>query len=168
MYGLCLVEKAVRHVRPFEGLWNTAIYLSSTSSSSLSFIHTVQVHAQRKMKYSYARTYREQNSRDYNNWNIRFLNQRATAEVARTFFNLGSFSSMYNQRDNVLFCLRGGGAHTSIPRDKAYSSSPLLPCSPAPLLPFIYVLCLDWRCWGRSRRWLMSCPLAREFYIHSV
>ena len=129
MYGLCLVEKAVRHVRPFEGLWNTAIYLSSTSSSSLSFIHTVQVHAQRKMKYSYARTYREQNSRDYNNWNIRFLNQRATAEVARTFFNLGSFSSMYNQRDNVLFCLRGGGAHTSIPRDKAYSSSPLLPCS---------------------------------------
>ena len=46
------------------------------------------------MKYGYTRTYREQNSRDYNNWNVQFLNQRATAEVARAFFNLGSFSSM--------------------------------------------------------------------------
>lgn len=88
-----------------------------------------------KMKYSYTRTYRQQNSRDYNNGNVQFLNQCATAEVARTFFNLGSFSSMYNQRDNVLFCLGGGGGIQVFLETRPI---PGPPCSPAPF--FLYPL----------------------------
>lgn len=113
MYGLCLVEKAVPHVRPFKGLWKTVIYLSSSSSSS-SFIHTIQVHGQRKNEIQL-----------YKLETIENKIVEIIAKVARAFFNLGSFSSMYNQRDNVLFCLGGrGGVHSSIPRGKAYSSSP--------------------------------------------
>ena len=116
------------------------------------------MYKEKKMKYSYTRNYREQNSRDYNDLNVQFLNQRVTAKVVRAFFNLGSFS-MYNQRDNVFL---GGGGHIQV-----FLEARPIPAPPAPLLPFIYVLCLDKRCSRRSPRRLMSCPLAREFYIHS-